>query len=98
MTNRVSGPPLGEAPARSSLVPRDLTAELCLIALASLGRYVCVGTPYGVFVSVCSILCYLLRSGFLLLGIRLTAFWFAVVGWLFVPCLFRLCLVLLKIY
>ena len=26
------GPPLGEAPARSSLVPRDLTAELCLIA------------------------------------------------------------------
>ncbi len=28
---------MGEAPARSSLVPRDLTAELCLIALASLG-------------------------------------------------------------
>ena len=31
------GPPLGEAPARSSLVPLDLTAEPCLIALASLG-------------------------------------------------------------
>ena len=31
------GPPLGEAPARSSLVPRDLTAELCLMPLASLG-------------------------------------------------------------
>ena len=28
---------MGEAPSRSSLVPRDLTAELCLIALASLG-------------------------------------------------------------
>ena len=28
---------MGEAPARSSLVPRDLTAELCLIVLASLG-------------------------------------------------------------
>ena len=28
---------MGEAPARSSLVPQDLTAELCLIALASLG-------------------------------------------------------------
>ncbi len=27
----------GEAPARSSLVSRDLTAEPCLIALASLG-------------------------------------------------------------
>ncbi len=34
---------VGEAPARSSLVPRDLTAELCLIALASLGH-----VPYGV--------------------------------------------------
>ena len=29
-------PPRGAA--RSSLVPRDLTAELCLIALASLGH------------------------------------------------------------
>ena len=28
---------VGEAPARSSLVPRDLTAELCLMPLASLG-------------------------------------------------------------
>ena len=37
VTNRVSGPPCGEAPARSSIVPRDLTAELCLIALATLG-------------------------------------------------------------
>ena len=27
---------VGEAPARSSLVPRDLTAELCLMPLASL--------------------------------------------------------------
>ncbi len=30
---------MGEAPARSSLVPRDLTAELCLIVLASLGLW-----------------------------------------------------------
>ncbi len=35
-TNRVSGPPWGEALARSSLVPRDLTAEQCLMQLASL--------------------------------------------------------------
>ncbi len=40
----------GKAPARSSLVPRDLTAELCLIALASLGLSVCANTPCGVFV------------------------------------------------
>ena len=29
---------MGEAPARSSLVPRDLTAELCLMPLAPLGH------------------------------------------------------------
>ena len=48
-TKRVSGPPCGEAPARSSLVPRDLTAELCLIALASLG-HVCLA---AFFISFC---------------------------------------------
>ena len=64
MTNRVSGPPLGEAPARSSLVPRDLTAELCLIALASLGLLPLSGTFYGVFESARSILCLSLRITF----------------------------------
>ena len=42
---------MGEAPARSSLVPRDLTAELCLMPLASLGLSACAGTPCGVFES-----------------------------------------------
>ena len=46
---------MGEAPARSSLVPRDLTAELCLIALASLGLSAYAGIPYGVFESAVSI-------------------------------------------
>ena len=41
---------MGEAPARSSIVPRDLTAELCLIALALLGLSAYVCTLYGVFV------------------------------------------------
>ena len=40
------------------LVPRDLTAELCLIALASLGLFACAGTPYGVFESARSIFVY----------------------------------------
>ena len=51
----------GEAPARSSLVPRDLTAELCLIALTSLGAFANVSTLYGVFESARSILCLSLR-------------------------------------
>ena len=62
ITNRVNGPPLGEAPARSSLVPRDLTAESCLMPLATLGLSVYVGTPYGVLVDrcwVCSVSCLL---------------------------------------
>ena len=54
---------MGEAPARSSLVPRDLTAEVvfdtsrfargrqaekCLITLAYARAFTCAGTPYGV--------------------------------------------------
>ncbi len=61
------GPPLGEAPARSSLVPRDLTAELCLMPLASLGLSACADTPCGLFESACSILCLSLRLGLFLL-------------------------------
>ena len=79
---------MGEAPARSSLVPRDLTAELCLMPLLRSGFLPVQGTPYGVFEFACSVL----RFGSFLSYIHLTAFWF-VVGWLFVPCLFRLCLV-----
>ena len=69
-------------------MPRDLTAELCLIALASLGLSVCADTPYGVFEFACSDLCHSLRSGLLL-----TAFWLVVVRRRSVPCLSRLCLV-----
>ncbi len=62
---------MGEAPARSSLVPRDLTAELCLIALASFGL-----SGYSLRrIFVCSFIFTLLASlGILLLRIRLTAF------------------------
>ena len=68
------GPPMGEAPARSSLVPRDLTAELCLIALASLGLLltrVCLTAYLNLLVRI-----YVPRfaRNFLLLGIRLAAF------------------------
>ena len=42
------GPPMGEAPARSSLVPRDLTAELCLIATRFARNFAVGNTPCGV--------------------------------------------------
>ena len=79
---------MGEAPARSSLVPRDLTVELCLIALASFGLLLTMVPPYGVFESARSYLCHSLRS-----GLRLTVFWSVVVRLLSVPCLLWLCLV-----
>ncbi len=44
---------MGEAPARSSLVPRDLTAELCLIALASLGFWLLVIRLAAFFIGSC---------------------------------------------
>ena len=84
---------MGEAPARSSLVPRDLTAELCLIALASLGAFTNVSTLYSLFESNRSYLMLLASLGILLLGICLAAFGLVVVRRRSVPCLSQLCLV-----
>ena len=61
-----SGPP--------SLVPRDLTAEVVFDCPSLRSGFFYCNAPYGVFVSARSNLCYSLRSEFLLLVIRLTAF------------------------
>ena len=84
---------MGEAPARSSLVPRDLTAELCLIALASLGHLSCADTHCSVFESACSYLCPSLRSEFCCWEYALRRSLLVVVRQLSVPCIFLLCLV-----
>ena len=48
---------VGEAPARSSLVPRDLTAEFVFDCLSLRSGLLPVqGTPYGVFEFACSVL------------------------------------------
>ncbi len=80
---------MGEAPARSSLVPRDLTAEVVFDCPRYARALDNDGTPYGVFEFDCSDLCHSLRSGMHALRRSLLV----VVRGLSLLCLLRLCLV-----
>ncbi len=71
---------MGEAPARSSLVPRDLTAEVVFDCPRFTRAFANVSTPYGVFESVCSYLCYSLCLEFCCLEYALRRSLLVVVG------------------
>ncbi len=81
---------MGEAPARSSLVPRDLTAEFVFDASRFARAFTNVSTSYGVFVPVRWI--YATSYARVIpMCVRLTAFGLVVIRQLSVPCLLQLC-------